>query len=71
MRDTGAGIAQENLDKVFDMFAQVGLPHGRTQAGLGPSPGPAPRRIRIAEINQRTASQISLRRRNQGLNGGS
>ncbi len=35
MRDSGIGIAAENLDKVFNMFAQLEPGLGRAQGGLG------------------------------------
>ena len=35
VRDNGIGIAQENVPRIFDMFAQVGAPPDRAQEGLG------------------------------------
>lgn len=35
VRDTGAGISQEQLPKVFDMFAQADRPNHLGQGGLG------------------------------------
>jgi PAS domain S-box len=35
VRDDGVGIAVDMLDKVFDLFRQVGQPLERTQGGLG------------------------------------
>jgi PAS domain S-box-containing protein len=35
VRDTGIGIPNEMLSRVFDMFTQIGGPHGRSQDGLG------------------------------------
>jgi len=35
IRDTGLGIAPENLSRVFDMFVQVSSPRARTAGGLG------------------------------------
>ena len=35
VRDTGAGIPQEHLRRVFDMFAQVSEPVSRAHGGLG------------------------------------
>jgi PAS domain S-box-containing protein len=35
VRDTGMGIPDGELERVFDMFAQVGGPHGHGSGGLG------------------------------------
>jgi CheY-like chemotaxis protein len=35
VRDTGAGIPEEMLDRVFDLFTQADGKHNRTQTGLG------------------------------------
>jgi PAS domain S-box-containing protein len=35
VRDTGAGIPRGDLERVFEMFAQVEGPHGRGGGGLG------------------------------------
>jgi PAS domain S-box-containing protein len=35
VRDNGMGIRPEDIDRVFEMFAQVTKPEGRTDGGLG------------------------------------
>lgn len=35
VKDTGVGIEQKDLDKVFGLFVQVGSPFARPQGGLG------------------------------------
>ncbi len=35
IKDTGIGLAPENLDRIFEMFNQVSISNGRGQGGLG------------------------------------
>ena len=35
LRDTGIGLAPENVERIFEMFSQVSFDNGRGQGGLG------------------------------------